>query len=254
MTVCVHHLEHYVHYCWIKIADILVLSFSVFFWIGSSLPLILSRTLVYKLFTVSFFFSVVSPAITMDDCDSLLHLLQSKTNNTDFNVCSCGLPLCCRNQLLLSSRLVVSDSLWPHEPQHARPPCPSPSPGVHSNSCPLSRWCHPAISSSVAPFSSCPQSFPASGSFLINQLFASAYDYFKHLKILDNIQTKAFQVEISTAEQWRREVARPVHGWLTCPWRNVPSVGQGGGTPRPLVYPDLRRQRSDLGAHGDRII
>ena len=53
------------------------------------------------------------------------------------------------------SRSVVSDYLWPHESQHARPPCPSPTPGVHSNSCPLSRWCHPAISSSVMPFSSC---------------------------------------------------------------------------------------------------
>ena len=57
---------------------------------------------------------------------------------------------------------VVSNSLWPHESQHTRPPCPSPSPRVHSNSRPLSRWCHPAISSSVVPFSSCPQSLPAS--------------------------------------------------------------------------------------------
>ena len=68
---------------------------------------------------------------------------------------------------------VVSDSLWPHGLQHARPPCPSPTPRVYSNSCPLSWWCHPTISSSVVPFSSCPQSFPASGSFLMNQLFAS---------------------------------------------------------------------------------
>ena len=66
---------------------------------------------------------------------------------------------------------VVSDSLWPHESQHARPPCPSSSPGVHSNSCPSSRWCHPAISSSVLPFSSCPQSLPVSGSFPMSQLF-----------------------------------------------------------------------------------
>ena len=66
---------------------------------------------------------------------------------------------------------VMSDSLRPHESQHARPPCPSPAPGVHSNSCPLSRWCHPAISSSVIPFSSCPQSLPASESFPISQLF-----------------------------------------------------------------------------------
>ena len=67
---------------------------------------------------------------------------------------------------------VMSDSLWPHDPQHARPPCPSPTPGVHLNLCPLSLWCHPANSSSVVPFSSCPQSFPASGSFPMSQLFA----------------------------------------------------------------------------------
>ena len=68
---------------------------------------------------------------------------------------------------------VVSDSLWPHELQHTRPPCPSSTPGVHLNSCPLSRWCHPAISSSVIPFSSCPQSLPAPGSFQMSQLFTS---------------------------------------------------------------------------------
>ena len=69
------------------------------------------------------------------------------------------------------SRSAVSDSLRPHELQHAGPPCPSPTPGVHPNSCPSSRWCHPAISSSVIPFSSCPQSFPASV-FSNSQLFA----------------------------------------------------------------------------------
>ena len=68
---------------------------------------------------------------------------------------------------------VVSDSLQPHELQHTRPPCPSPTPRVYSNSCPLSHWCHPTISSSVIPFSSCPQSFPASGSFQMSQLFPS---------------------------------------------------------------------------------
>ena len=66
---------------------------------------------------------------------------------------------------------VVSDSLQPHESQHTRPPCPLPTPGVHSNSCALSRWCHPAISSWVVSFSSCPQSLPASGSFPMSQLF-----------------------------------------------------------------------------------
>ena len=70
------------------------------------------------------------------------------------------------------SHSVVSDSLWPHASQHARPPCPSPTPRVHSNSHPLSQWCHPAISSSVVPFSSCPQSLPASESFPMSQLFA----------------------------------------------------------------------------------
>ena len=66
---------------------------------------------------------------------------------------------------------VMSDSLRPHELQHARPPCPSPTPRVHSNSCASSQWCHPAISSSVVPFSSCPQSLPASGPFPMSQLF-----------------------------------------------------------------------------------
>ena len=71
------------------------------------------------------------------------------------------------------SRSVLSDCLQPHEPQHARPPCLSPLPRVHPNLCPLSRRCHPTISSSVVPFSSCPQSFPASGSFQMSQLFTS---------------------------------------------------------------------------------
>ena len=68
---------------------------------------------------------------------------------------------------------VVSDSLWPHESQQSRPPCPSPTPGVHPNSCPSSRWCNPAISSSGVPFSSCPQPLPASGSFPMSQFFTS---------------------------------------------------------------------------------
>ena len=68
---------------------------------------------------------------------------------------------------------VMSDSLWPHGLQHTRLPCTSPTPGACSNSCPLSRWCHPTISSSVIPFSSCLQSFPASGSFPMSRLFAS---------------------------------------------------------------------------------
>ena len=70
------------------------------------------------------------------------------------------------------SRSVVSDTLRPHESQHTRPPCPSPTPGIHSDSRPSSPWCHPTISSSVVPFSSCPQSLPASESFPVSQLFA----------------------------------------------------------------------------------
>ena len=70
------------------------------------------------------------------------------------------------------SHSVVSNSLWSHEPQHARPPYPLPTLGVNPNPCPSSRWCHPTISSSVRPFSSCPQSLPASGSFPVSQLFA----------------------------------------------------------------------------------
>ena len=78
-------------------------------------------------------------------------------------------PNCGSDQFSCSG---VSDSLRPHESQHARPPCPSPTPGVHSNSHPSSQWCHPAVSSSVLPFSSCPQSLPASESFPMSQLFA----------------------------------------------------------------------------------
>ena len=86
------------------------------------------------------------------------------------------ISICCGSSLIVFSSvqlLIVSDSLRPHELQQARPPCPSPIPRVHPNPCPSRRWCHPTISSSVVPFSSCPQSFPASGSFPMSQLFSS---------------------------------------------------------------------------------
>ena len=83
------------------------------------------------------------------------------------------LPRSCFSSVQFS-RSVVSDSLRPHELQHSRPPCPSPTPRVHSNSRPSSRWCHPAISSSVVSFSSGLQSFPASGCFIMSQFFASS--------------------------------------------------------------------------------
>ena len=77
-----------------------------------------------------------------------------------------------RHSLQFSSVTQSCPTLWPHESQHARPPCPSPTPGVYSNSCPSSWWCHSAISFSVVPFSSCPQSLPASESFPMSQIFA----------------------------------------------------------------------------------
>ena len=97
-------------------------------------------------------------------------------NNREISLQYVWLHLCVRytfSQSVQFSQSVVSDSLRPHESQHARPPCPSPIPGVHPNSCPSSWWCHPTISPSVVPFSSCPQSFPALGSFPMNQVFAS---------------------------------------------------------------------------------
>ena len=87
----------------------------------------------------------------------------------------CDLPCVCVHTCTYSvqfSRSVVSDSLRPHELQYTRPPCPSPTPRVYPHSCPSSQWCCPAISSSVVPFSSCPQSLPSSGSFPMSQLFA----------------------------------------------------------------------------------
>ena len=84
-----------------------------------------------------------------------------------------SLPSVSEVSIQFSSVTQSCRSLRPHEPQHARPPCPSPTPGVYPNSCALSRWCHPTISSSVVPFSPCPQSFPASGSFQMSQLSTS---------------------------------------------------------------------------------
>ena len=94
------------------------------------------------------------------------------SSNTEFSFLQ-SLQVCLQkhSNIIQFSCLVMSDSLQPHEPQHARPPCPPPTPRVQPNPCPLSRWCHPAISSSVVHFSSCPQSFPASGSFQMSQLF-----------------------------------------------------------------------------------
>ena len=92
---------------------------------------------------------------------------------THLYVCMHTHKIKCFTSSVQFSRSVVADSLRPHEPQHTRPPWPSPTPGVYPKSHPLSQWCHPTISSYVISFSSCPQSFPASGSFPMSQLFAS---------------------------------------------------------------------------------
>ena len=113
---------------------------------------------------------------------------------------------------------VMSDSVRPHEPQHARPPCPSPTPWVHPNPRPLSRWCHPTISSSVVPFSSCPQSFPASGSFPMSQPFASLelnsicclWNYIK--------KKKDFSIQILHTQKSQTEY---VNGFLQSTWQNL---------------------------------
>ena len=101
---------------------------------------------------------------------TVAQIMNSLLPNSDLNWRKEGKPL---DHSVQFNPLVVSDSLRPHGLQHARPPCPSPAPGVYSNSCPLSQWCHPTISSSVVPFSSHLQSLPASGAFPMSQLFTS---------------------------------------------------------------------------------
>ena len=105
----------------------------------------------------------------------VMHNCYELSSQSHRTLCHDGLFCICPVHYLSSvqfSHSVMSNSLRLHEPQHARPPCPSPTPGVYSNSCPSSRWCHPTISSSVIHFSSCPQSFPALGSFPMSQHFA----------------------------------------------------------------------------------
>ena len=106
-----------------------------------------------------------------------IHFIGTYCNNVSFSSfmeknCQIHIFICRHSDKLKFSCSVVSDYLRSHESQHAGPPCPSPTPGVHPNPCALSQWCHPAISSSVVPSSSCPQSLPASGSFPMSQLFA----------------------------------------------------------------------------------
>ena len=145
-------------------------------------------------------------------------------NSSSFKAQLMPLPLKACKELCLSSvqfsHSVVSDTLWPHESQHTRPPCPSPTPGVYSNSCPSSRWCHPAISSSVAPFSSCPQSLPASGSFPMSQLFTCVSLF---LNDYNNSRYKIVVIDTSYVPgtvmgAYRHEIILFLHNLLNYPY------------------------------------
>ena len=105
----------------------------------------------------------------------------------------------------------MSDSLWPHGLQHTRPPCPSPAPRVYSNSCPLSRWCHPAILSSVVPFSSCLKSLPASGSFPMSQLFAQGG---QSIGVSASTSVLPMNTQDWSPSEWTGWISLPLQGTL----------------------------------------
>ena len=137
------------------------------------------------------------------------------------------------------SHSVVFDSLWSHEPQHTRPPSPSPTPRVHPNPCPLSRWCHPTISSSVVPFSSCPQSFPASGSFQMSQLFAS-YLIMKTLRS-HHITTFMYNVDWPMKQTPITQVQWYLKKSLASPSLHTRDFGMHNGV---LEYNDIRTTKT----------
>ena len=114
------------------------------------------------------------------------------------------------------SRSVVSDSLRPHESQHARPPCSSPTPGVHSDSRPSSRWCHPAVSSSVIHFCSCPQSLPASESFPVSQLFAWGGQSPGVSALASFLLTKNVRHDLVAKKQWVHELHSLTFEFIRC--------------------------------------
>ena len=138
---------------------------------------------------------------------------------------------------------VVSNSLRPQESQHTRPPCPSPTPGVYSNSCPSSQWCHPAISSSVTPFSSCPQSLPTSGSFSMSQLFTWGGQ---------NIQWTLKEASICILLLFE-EASRVLQGKVVGSWRIQPTnsclewevleTGHALKNPKPMIYMKCRAEQ-----------
>ena len=159
--------------------------------------------------------------------------------------------------LLLLSHSVVFHCLWPHGPQHAKLPCPSLSPKVCSNSCPFSQWCHPTISSSVAPFSSCLQSFPASGSFPMCWLFASGGESIRAsasvlpvsiqgwfplgLTGLISLLSKGLSRVFSSTTVWKHQF----FGTQPSLWSNCPTSTWLLGKNHSFDYMDLWRQ-SDI--------
>ena len=140
------------------------------------------------------------------------------------------------------SHSVVSDSLRPHESQHTKPPCPSPTPGVHPDSRPSSQWCHPAISSSVIPFSSCPQSLPASGSSPMNQLFAWCSQSTGVSALASFLPKKS---QGWSPSEWT--------GWISLQSKGLSRVFSNNtvqlGRPRGMVWGWRREEGSGWGAH-----
>ena len=144
------------------------------------------------------------------------------------------------------SRSVVSNSLWSHQPQHTRPPCPSPASGVYSDPCPLSRWCHPTISSSVVPFASCPQALPASESFPMSQFFTSGgqsigasasvlpmniQDWFPSgLTGLTSLQSKGVSGVFSNTTvqtvDFNELFTEAIYGWQMSTWKDAQNQAQ----------------------------
>ena len=148
----------------------------VFIWLSHELSVQFSRSVMSD--SVTPWTAARQASLSITSSQSSLKLMSTESEMPSNHLILCR-PLLLPPSIfpIISSvqfsHSVVSNSSWPHELQHARPPCPSPTPRVHSNPCPSSQWCHPTISSSVVPFSSCPQSFPASGSFPMSQLFSS---------------------------------------------------------------------------------
>ena len=145
------------------------------------------------------------------------HFTEDDIRMKNKHIKRCSISLVIQFSSVQVSHSVMSDSLRPHELQHARPPCPSPTPGVHSDSHPSSQWCHLAISSSVVPFSSCPQSLPASDSFPTSQLLAWGGQreiQIENMKYLYMLLEWLKQIKANSTTCWQGCTETPIHtGW-----------------------------------------